>query len=208
MHDEPGHQTDCGRDRRFLEQSGTARDGSIQSRMSPLAILVLASGLVGVVLAYAWCLAEAMRYAPAIVGVSEQVARWSCLSIVLLAFAGFAACGTFWVTREETARIGNREEMQRTLTLLVPTGTEAGEATCRLQGRGSSCDPAAPSEAADWPKPRGDPGYEPLPAGAEAIECTRRNDLLIGLAFWRVGLVLAEGRVSRVIVLANFRAPL
>ncbi len=168
--------------------------------------VVLVMGFVALALACGWFVVEGARYVPAVVGVAERVARWSCLGLIMLIFGGFAACGLYWATREETNRIGNREEMQQTLTRLIPAGTEASEARRRLEVRSFTCDPVTHAEDADWPKPGGNPGYEPLPAGADVSVCTRQNDLLVGLAFWRVALVLSDGRISRVIVLANFRA--
>ncbi len=168
--------------------------------------VVLVMGFVALVLACGWFVVEGARYVPAVVGVPERVARWSCLGLSMLVFGGFAACGLSWATRAETNRIGNREEMRQTLARLIPAGTEASEARRRLKVRGFTCDPVAHADDADWPEPRGNPGYEPLPAGTDVSVCTRQNDLLVGLAFWRVGLVLADGRISRVIVVANLRA--
>jgi hypothetical protein len=126
----------------------------------------------------------------------------------VLIFAGPAACGIVWAMREETYRIGNREHMQQTLARLIPPGTDAAEARRRLHVRGFECDPVVRAEDARWAGPQSVAHYEPLPSGSDVTVCTRGNDVLIGQAFWRVGLVLAQGKVSRVIVLANFRAPL
>ena len=132
-------------------------------------------------------------------------------ALFLLTLVAFAACSIEWAVREETYRAGSLGEMQQTLARLVPAGTDADEARRPLEARGFVCEAIARADDVRWPGPNSSQGYEPLPAGADVRVCSRRNAAGfggIGLAAWTVALVHTDEAVSRVIVRANFRAPL
>lgn len=145
------------------------------------------------------------------VSLFPRVVAVGCAALLLLTLGLFVACSVEWVVREETHRARSRDEMQQILARLIPAGTDADEARRRLEDRGFSCGPVAPAEDVKWPGPESSQGYEPLPAGAAVRVCSRRNAAGfggIGLAQWTVALVHTDDAVSRVIVRANFRAPL